>query len=70
VREAFQRTNWHLHIYRQHYHRGIGPQALAEHRRIADAVLACDPAAAADAMRAHLEQSHARLREETHDGSR
>jgi DNA-binding GntR family transcriptional regulator len=62
VREAFQRTNWHLHIYRQHYHRGIGPQALAEHRRITDAVLACDPAAAADAMREHLELSHARLR--------
>ena len=67
VREAFQRTHWHLHIYRQYYDRGIGPQALAEHRRVTEAVLAGDPAAAADAMRAHLELSHARLREETHD---
>jgi DNA-binding GntR family transcriptional regulator len=54
VRDAFQRTNWHLHIYRQYYDRGIGPQA--------DAVLAGDPATAADAMRVHLESSHARLR--------
>jgi DNA-binding FadR family transcriptional regulator len=44
------------------YARGIGPQALVEHRRIADAVLAADPAAAADAMRIHLDASHARLR--------
>ena len=62
VRDAFQRTNWHLHIYRQYYDRGIGPQALAEHRRIADAVLAGDPTAATAAMRAHLEASHTRLR--------
>jgi DNA-binding GntR family transcriptional regulator len=62
VRDAFQRTNWHLHIYRQYYDRGIGPQALAEHRRITDAVLAGDPAGAGEAMRAHLEASHARLR--------
>jgi DNA-binding GntR family transcriptional regulator len=61
VREAFQRTNWHLHIYRLYYDQGIGPQALAEHRRVTDAVLAGDPAAAADAMRAHLQASHARL---------
>jgi DNA-binding GntR family transcriptional regulator len=62
VREAFERTNWHLHIYRQYYDRGIGPQALAEHRRITDAVQAGDPTRAASAMRAHLESSHARLR--------
>ncbi|HYH29979.1 MAG TPA: GntR family transcriptional regulator [Pseudonocardia sp.] len=62
VREAFQRTHWHLHIYRLHYDRGIGPQALAEHRRVSDAVSAGDPAAAAEAMRAHLESSHTRLR--------
>jgi DNA-binding GntR family transcriptional regulator len=65
VRDALVRTNWHLHIYRQYYHRGIGPQALAEHERVADAVLARDAAAAADAMREHLERSHARLEEET-----
>jgi DNA-binding GntR family transcriptional regulator len=62
VREAFERTNWHLHIYRLHYERGIGPQALAEHRRVTDAVQAGDPTRAAAAMRAHLESSHARLR--------
>jgi DNA-binding GntR family transcriptional regulator len=62
VRDAFQRTHWHLHIYRQYYDRGIGPQALAEHRGVADAVIAGDPAAAADAMRRHLETSYDRLR--------
>jgi DNA-binding GntR family transcriptional regulator len=62
VRGAFERTNWHLHIYRLHYERDIGPQALAEHRRITDAVQARDAPRAAAAMRAHLESSHARLR--------
>jgi DNA-binding GntR family transcriptional regulator len=58
MRQAFQRTHWHLHIYRLHYDRGIGPKALAEHRRVADAVLSGDPDAAAEAMRRHLEQSY------------
>jgi DNA-binding GntR family transcriptional regulator len=63
VRQAFQRTHWHLHIYRLHYDRGIGPKALDEHRRITDAVLAGDAAAADAAMRRHLEQSwYERLR--------
>jgi DNA-binding GntR family transcriptional regulator len=70
VRDALQRTHWHLHIYRQYYDRGIGPRALAEHRRVADAVLAGDSAAAADAMRTHLESSHARLNTASGSGGR
>jgi DNA-binding GntR family transcriptional regulator len=69
VRQAFQRTHWHLHIYRLHYDRGIGPKALAEHRKVAEAVLAGDPAAAETAMREHLEQSYyGRLRKTYAEG--
>ena len=62
ARQAIQRTHWHLHIYRLHYDRGIGPKALAEHRRVTDAVLAGNPTRAAAAMREHLERSYGRLR--------
>ncbi|OLT07732.1 GntR family transcriptional regulator [Pseudonocardia sp. CNS-004] len=63
VRQAFERTHCHLHIFRLHYDRGIGPKTLAEHRRITDAVLAGDSEAADLAMREHLERSyHQRLR--------
>jgi DNA-binding GntR family transcriptional regulator len=63
VRVAFERTHCHLHIFRLHYERDIGPEALAEHRRIADAVVSGDGDAAEDAMLDHLESAMAqRLR--------
>ena len=55
VRVAFERTHCHLHIFRLHYERDIGPEALAEHRRIADAVVSGDGDAAEVAMLDHLE---------------
>lgn len=55
VRVAFERTHCHLHIFRLHYERDLGPEALAEHRRIADAVTAGDGDGAEAAMVAHLE---------------
>jgi DNA-binding GntR family transcriptional regulator len=71
VRQAFQRTHWHLHIYRLYYDRGIGPKALAEHRKISDAVLAGDAATAEAAMREHLERSYyGRLRPTYAEGDR
>ena len=71
VRQAFQRTHWHLHIYRLHYDRGIGPKALAEHRKISDAVLAGDAATAEAAMCEHLERSYyGRLRPTYAEGDR
>ena len=70
VREAFQRTHWHLHIYRLHYDRGIGPKALAEHRKVSDAVLAGDAAAADAAMREHLDRSYRDLRLPYSEGDR
>lgn len=63
VRLAFERTHCHLHIFRLYYDRGVGQMTLEEHRRIAEAVLAGDPAAAEAAMRKHLETAcYERLR--------
>ncbi|MCM2580041.1 GntR family transcriptional regulator [Streptomyces meridianus] len=55
VRQAFERTHCHLHVFRLSYNRGIGLQTLDEHRSITDAILAGDPQAAEAAMRGHLE---------------
>ncbi|MGH3354538.1 MAG: GntR family transcriptional regulator [Nocardioidaceae bacterium] len=55
VRVAFERTHCHLHIFRLHFERDIGQEALAEHRRIAAAVVAGDGDAAEAAMLSHLE---------------
>jgi DNA-binding GntR family transcriptional regulator len=63
VRVAFERTHCHLHIFRLHYERDIGPDTLAEHRRIGAAVADGDGVAAENAMLAHLESAMAeRLR--------
>jgi DNA-binding GntR family transcriptional regulator len=65
VRVAFERTHCHLHVFRLHFATGAGGRTLDEHGRIAAAVVAGDPGAAEQAMREHLEASHARLREIT-----
>jgi DNA-binding GntR family transcriptional regulator len=63
VQQALERTHCHLHIFRLHFERTTGTDTLAEHRRIADALLAGDAAAAEEAMRAHLDAAMAvRLR--------
>jgi DNA-binding GntR family transcriptional regulator len=55
VRVALERTHCHLHIFRLYYTRETGPDALAEHRAIADAIIAGDGEAAEAAMVSHLE---------------
>jgi DNA-binding GntR family transcriptional regulator len=62
VRTAVERTHCHLHAFRLHYAKRAGALTLDEHRRITEAVVRGDPAAAERAMRAHLDASHARLR--------
>jgi DNA-binding GntR family transcriptional regulator len=57
VRVAFERTHCHLHIFRLHYEHDIGVETVAEHRRIADAVVSGDSPAAHAAMTAHLESA-------------
>jgi len=61
VRQAFDRTHCHLHIFRLHYGSGMGGEALREHRAVADAVLRGDPDAAHRAMAGHLTASRGRL---------
>ncbi|MEO3869261.1 GntR family transcriptional regulator [Nonomuraea sp. B12E4] len=55
VRESLQRTHSHLHLFRIEYEgRRSGEPTLAEHARVAEAVIAGDREAASEAMRAHL----------------
>ncbi|AOS62797.1 GntR family transcriptional regulator [Actinoalloteichus hymeniacidonis] len=58
IRRAFEQTHCHLHIFRLYYDQRIATMALAEHRRVTEAVVAGDPVAAKLAMRAHLEASY------------
>jgi DNA-binding GntR family transcriptional regulator len=61
VRQAFERTHCHLHLFRLHYATGSGLGALREHRKVADAVLARKPLKARAAMEAHLNASLQRI---------
>ncbi|WP_405062631.1 GntR family transcriptional regulator [Kribbella sp. NBC_01505] len=63
VRLAFQRTHCHLHIFRLHYERDIGPEVLTEHRTLVEAITSGSPAAAEAAMTRHIHNSmQSRLR--------
>jgi DNA-binding GntR family transcriptional regulator len=62
VRGALARTHAHLHLFRLAYAANQGSEALREHREIAGAIAAGAPAAAEQAMRAHLETARERLR--------
>jgi DNA-binding GntR family transcriptional regulator len=57
VRLAFQRTHCHLHIFRLHYERDIGPEVLVEHHQIVEAIASGDPAAAEAVMTQHIDNS-------------
>ena len=61
LREALARTHVHLHVFRLHFERGIGSQALSEHREIVREIAAGRPDDAEEAMRRHLERALARL---------
>lgn len=52
---ALSRTHCHLHIFRLHWELSFGPDTLAEHRRVAEAIAAGDPVGAEQAMAQHLE---------------
>jgi DNA-binding GntR family transcriptional regulator len=63
VRLAFQRTHCHLHIFRLHYERDIGPEVLTEHRALVDAITTGNPTTAEQAMTTHIHNSmQSRLR--------
>ncbi len=61
VREAFERTHCHLHIFRLTYGRLSGVHTITEHAAVVDAVVSRDGDAAEEAMRAHLIQSRDRV---------
>lgn len=61
VRNAFARTNCHLHLFRLTYGSRMGAQALDEHRVIVEAVVAGDAKASERAMRRHLEEARSRI---------
>lgn len=52
--DAYRQLHAHLHLFRLYPADLDGSATLEEHRRIADAVIACDAEAAEAAMRTHL----------------
>jgi DNA-binding GntR family transcriptional regulator len=61
IREMLTFQHTHYHIFRLMFHRRVTEEALDEHQALLDAFAARDPKAAADAMRAHIENSRDRL---------
>jgi DNA-binding GntR family transcriptional regulator len=61
IADTIERLHVHLHIFRFLYSTNAPAEAAEEHRRIIDALLAHDPAAAEAAMRDHLERSRVRM---------
>jgi DNA-binding GntR family transcriptional regulator len=61
IADTIERLHVHLHIFRFLYSTNAPEEAAEEHKRIIDALLAHDPAAAEAAMRDHLERSRVRL---------
>jgi len=60
VCQAFEQSQAHLHLFRLSPVDRDGQIALREHTRIVEAIADCDPDAAEEAMRAHLQQSYER----------
>lgn len=61
VRDGFERTRAHLHMFRYAFATTMATEPVAEHARIVAAVVAGDPDAAHAAMTEHLRAAHARL---------
>jgi len=60
---AMHRLHTHVHVFRLHQVDLEGRETQREHIAVAEAVEACDPDAAEEAMRVHLHGAFARLRE-------
>jgi DNA-binding GntR family transcriptional regulator len=61
VQQAYVQTHCHLHLFRLYPSDLDGQITLIEHRGIRDAIAAADPAAAEEAMSAHLRSSFHRF---------
>ncbi|MGH3714868.1 MAG: GntR family transcriptional regulator [Micromonosporaceae bacterium] len=62
MRNAFEGTRCHLHLFRLFYGSALATPAVQEHRRIVAAITAHDPDAAEAAMLAHIDASYERLK--------
>lgn len=61
MRQALSGQHVHLHIFRLMFHVRVTAEALEEHDALLAALRDCDPAAAEQAMRIHIQRSHDRL---------
>ncbi len=61
--DTISRLRSHLHLYRLYYGTGIGPETVAEHRSIFNAIAAGQPEEASDAMAEHIRRSQGRQRQ-------
>ncbi|SEB37433.1 aldo/keto reductase [Microbacterium hydrocarbonoxydans] len=59
--EAIVRLRSHMHLYRLNFRHDFEHDTVSEHERILEALRRRDPAAAAEAMRTHIENSYRRL---------
>lgn len=61
VRHAYAQTHCHLHTFRLYPADVDGAITLAEHRRVREAIAACDPEKAEQAMAEHIRNSFGRF---------
>ncbi|WP_168990539.1 GntR family transcriptional regulator [Aureimonas flava] len=61
VIEALDRLYAHMHLFRLRFHSTVTEEAVVEHKLVVDAMLAGHEAAAAAAMRRHIESSRQRM---------
>lgn len=67
IRDALGKLHTHLHIFRLRFHSEVTKEAYAEHGELIAALTQRKPAAAAAAMRTHIEKSYERLKAHTRD---
>jgi len=67
VRDALAKLHTHLHIFRLRFHSEVTKEAHAEHAELIYALTHRKPAAAAAAMRTHIEKSYQRLKGHARD---
>jgi DNA-binding GntR family transcriptional regulator len=60
IRDALARLHTHLHIFRLRFHSEVTKEAFAEHGELLDALANRQPAAAAVAMRTHMDMAYPR----------
>lgn len=69
IRNAFGQTHCHLHLFRLYPADVDGTITIDEHHQVSEAIRACDPAAAEEAMRLHLSASYRRFAEAFNGGN-